>query len=128
MSWGADLQRLAKKGQHDVGQLARAVKIELFSRVVLQTRVDTGRLKGNWQIQDNTKPQGEVERKDHTELDDMDAASEANILNGSTKDSITYFVNNLPYAKKYEELDAMVATSVRETRQIVKEQIRKIRR
>jgi len=123
MSWADDLRRLADKGGHNLGELARAVKIELFSGTSLDTRVDTGRLRGNWQIQEFSKPQGTLKRTDPS-----GAQVNAEIVAKASSDGVTYFVNNLPYAKKFEELDAMVARNVARVRQNVKEQIRKLRR
>jgi len=123
MSWADDLRRLADKGGYDLGELARAVKIELFSGTSLDTRVDTGRLRGNWQIQESTIPSGTLKR-----LDPTGAQVSSEIVAKSSRDGVTYFVNNLPYAKKFEELDAMVARNVARVRHNVKEQIRDLRR
>jgi len=107
MSWADHLDRLVTKGGKDLGKLCKALKVELFSGVVTDTRWKTGRLRGNWQIQENTAPTGTVDTLDPTgELTKTKVSSE------STASGVTYFVNNLPYAKVYEEKDAMVARNV----------------
>lgn len=123
MSWANDIRRLAKKGGHDLGELCRATKVELFSGVTADTRVDTGRLRGNWQTQEGRKPSGAIERTDKT-----GASVNAEINATASKDGVTYFVNNLPYAKKWEEEDAMVGRNVARVRQIVRALAAKIRR
>ena len=115
MSWDKDLQRIAKKGQEDMGKFARAVKIELFSGVVLDTRVKTGLLRGNWQISENSPASGEIER-----LDKTGAVVISEITGQSSEDGVTYLVNNLPYAIVYEEKDAMVGRNVARLQQNVK--------
>jgi len=122
MSWAADLERLASKGGKDLGKLAMAIKIELFSGIVEQTRVDTGRLKGNWQIQEN-KPTGNIlDRKDPS-----GSAVTSEINKGASGDGLTYFTNHLPYAKTYENIDGMVGRSVARVRQIVKDEVKALR-
>lgn len=107
MSWAEHIKRLTDKGGKDLGKLCKAIKIELFSGVVADTRVDTGRLRGNWQIQEGTAAKGEVDT-----LDPTGSAVTADINSKSSEDGVTYFTNNLPYAKVYEEKDAMVARNV----------------
>jgi len=107
MSWADDLAKLTTKGGSDLGELAQAIKIELFSGVVLDTRVDTGRLRGNWSIQENTPALGVLDREDKSgQMVLQEVAAE------STPSGLTYFTNNLPYAEVYEEKDAMVTTNV----------------
>jgi hypothetical protein len=122
MSWAKDLQTLATKGGHDLGELCKAVKIELFSGIVNDTRVDTGRLRGNWQIQENAPATREIER-----LDKAGTTVIAEIQDKSTPSGLTYFANNLPYARVYEDKDAMVGRNVRRVRKNVGEQAKMIR-
>jgi TonB-dependent SusC/RagA subfamily outer membrane receptor len=96
-----------KKGGEDLGELCKAVKIAMFSSVVMRTRVDTGRLRGNWQIQESAPANGELDR-----LDKNGSIVSDEVVAKSTARGHTFFVNNLPYAKVYEEKDAMVATSI----------------
>lgn len=122
MSWAADLQKLTTKGQKDLGQLCKAIKVELFSGVVEETRVDTGRLRGNWQIQENAPASGQLERTDKNGTIVM-----KEIADKSSADGLTFFVNNLPYAKVYEEKDAMVGRNVARVKQNVENMARKVK-
>ena len=107
MSWSDKINKLVESGKHDLGKLSRAIKIELFTDIVSNTRVDTGRLKGNWQIQENEPAKSEIDRIDKT-----GGVVNAEIERGATANGVTYFTNNLPYAKKYEEIDGMVINAV----------------
>jgi hypothetical protein len=135
MSWTDDLQKLCTKGGHDLGELAKAIKIEAFSGIVSDTRVADpstwknpvpgyvgGRLRGNWQIQENTQASGELERTDPS-----GAAVTSEVNAKSTEDGLTYFVNNLPYAAVYEEKDGMVQRNVERVKAGIKLMADKLR-
>lgn len=122
MSWSDDLLTLTTKGQKDLGELAKAIKINIFSGVVRDTRVDTGRLRGNWQIQENSPAGGTIER-----LDKSGETVQKDIKERSTKAGLTYFTNNLPYAKVYEEKDAMVARNIARVKNNVAKMAREIK-
>jgi len=121
MSWSSDLNKLTTKGGHDLGKLARAIKIGLFNGTVRDTRVDTGRLRGNWQTSENTKASGVLDRTDKS-----GAIVEAEILKGATESGKTFFTNNLSYANVYEEKDAMVGRNVARIRQNVRMEAKKL--
>lgn len=122
MNWADKLEMLAKKGGQDLGKLCKAVKVEIFSGVVSDTRVATGRLRGNWQIQENAPTTSPIDRVDPT-----GSMVEAEIESKSTEEGRTYFVNNLPYAKTYEEKDAMVGRNVARVKRNINEQVKRLR-
>jgi len=122
MSWAADLNRLADKGKHDLGELAKAVKIQLFGQVTRLTRVDTGRLRGNWQVNENAPSGKPIDR-----LDPSGNAVMSEIKSKASENGKTYLTNHLPYAKVYEEKDAMVGRSVVLVRKAVKDEIKRLR-
>lgn len=136
MSWAAKLKTIADKGKVDLGELCKSVKIELFSGVVSDTRVGNpsawksppppgyvgGRLRGNWQTQETIKPSGQIDR-----IDPTGSAVQAEIEATASADGVTYFVNNLPYAKVWEEEDAMVARNVARVYQIVTKKARELK-
>ena len=135
MDWSADLIKLASKGGRDIGELCKAVKVEMFSEIASLTRVGNpdfwkgkaprgyvgGRLRGNWQIQENTMPSGELERIDKT---GDKVVSEVESM--ASEDGVTYFVNNIPYAEVWEENDMMVGSAVARLDSIIKEEARKL--
>lgn len=116
MSFASDLERIASAHGDRAGEWARAVKIELFSSVVDLTRVDTGRLKGNWQIQEGSPATGELDRKDSS-----GGKVKAEIEHKATPVGLTYLANNLPYAMTWEKKDAMVGRSVARLRKNVRD-------
>ena len=122
MSWSKDLEKLTTKGGHDLGDLMKAVKIEMFSGIVRDTRVATGRLRGNWQIQEHGPASGTLDREDKS-----GSAVNAEVLKGATENGRTYFTNNLPYAIVYEEKDAMVRRNVIRVMQNIKAMAKKIK-
>ncbi|WP_237133808.1 hypothetical protein [Pseudohongiella sp. O18] len=107
MSFLSDMNRITKRISSDVDQLGRAVKMEVFSGVILDTRVDTGRARGNWQASENVPMSGEVDRLDTNGSAVIDEVSSK--INGI---SLSYLTNNLPYIGVLEEKDAMVARNV----------------
>lgn len=122
MTWADDLKKLTDKGSQNLAELCKSIKVEIFSGVVSDTRVDTGRLRGNWQIQENSPATGEIER-----LDKSGSIINKEIDQKSTADGLTYFVNNLPYAKLYEEKDAMVARNIVRVKSNVSDMARKVK-
>jgi len=122
MGWSQQLEKLTTKGGHDLGELMKAVKIEMFSGIVSDTRVDTGRLRANWQIQENSPSSGTLDR-----IDKSGSIVNSEILSKATENGTTYFVNNLPYAVVYEEKDAMVRRNIARVKQNIKNMARKIK-
>ena len=110
------LDRLAAHIGATLDETVRAVKISLFSGVIRDTRVDTGRLRGNWQTTTGA-PAGASTQN----------TSEAAALSGVqsvTTDRVDYLTNNLPYAAVWEEKDGMVARNVARIERTIREQLR----
>lgn len=107
MSFEADMRRIAAKIDASAEQLGRAVKLELFKGTIQDTRVDTGRLRGNWQTSEEAPILAQIDR-----LDPQGSAAIAEAQSVVQGVSLTYMTNNLPYASVYEEKDAMVAKNV----------------
>lgn len=125
MSFTSQLHQISRKTANDIDTLIRAIKIEIFRRVIMNTRVDTGRAKGNWQITEGSPAKGEVENFD-TSTGGQLSAEKLMEMNTVIKGiSLSYLTNNLPYIHKLEELDAMVATAVLQVEQIIKENARR---
>lgn len=97
----------AKEARRD---RVKAVTLRIFRGVVLATRVDTGRLRGNWQVGEGSPPNGTLEREDPSGRETL---SEGNreILSASG-DEILWLHNGLPYAVVWENEDKMVAGNV----------------
>ena len=111
--------RLAEVLGAEIEQTMRAVKISLFNGVILSTRVDTGRLRGNWQASAGQPVDAQIER-----LDPSGAEAQAQVAGTVTGYGVDYLSNNLPYAEVWEERDGMVAKNVARIGRTVNEAIK----
>jgi hypothetical protein len=94
-----DLSKILDKAKNNASQVARAVALELEGRVVQKSPVDSGRLRGNWNIGING-----VNLKEYpTDKSGSEANSRAigALSNFKLGDSI-FITNNLPYTHKLE--------------------------
>lgn len=97
--FGADIAAFAKAAGASIDETVRAVTIELFSGVIEQTPVDTGRARGNWQCTTESPATGETDRLDPSGRDAMAEVS----ANAAGVGGVTYLTNNLPYILPLEE-------------------------
>lgn len=101
----------------------RKISLEIFSRIVLKSPVDTGRFRGNWQVSIGSTPNGTLELDDRNGTATITQAAAS--LMGVNAGDIVYLANNLPYAMRLEEgysLQApqgMVSLTVQEFSDIV---------
>jgi hypothetical protein len=105
VQFNVDLNRILKKAGDNASGIARKVALELYSKVVSKSPVDSGRLRGNWNVNVNSI--------DTTEYP-IDASSLGSMPSGagllrsvsalsSFKIGDTIFVtNNMPYVYKLE--------------------------
>lgn len=83
-------------------KVIRGTLLSFTSRVIKETPVDTGRLRGNWQASLNVPENLPVERVQASP--EGIANSDANsALNNLKLGDIFWFTNNLPYARRIEE-------------------------
>lgn len=73
---------------------------DLFTAIIQDTPVDTGRLKGNWQVGINTLPGGETNNLDPDGGETVHNCIE--VLGGFKFGDYVFFVNNAPYAELIE--------------------------
>lgn len=105
MSFSADLRRVSTKLGTSLDQTRRAVIVELYGSVILDTPVDTGRARGNWQTSVG-QPVGGVIARD----DKGGSAATAQVSSNLGKLGDTVFMsNNLPYIEGLEEGDSKQA-------------------
>lgn len=109
---------LAKVMGREVDEVIRATKIALFNGVIRDTRVDTGRLRGNWQTTTGYPAGGDLER-----LDPTGAAAMQDVMAGVKPDTVDFLTNNLPYAEVWEERDGMVARNAARIERNLKEAV-----
>jgi len=103
--------------------LVLAGKISLLNAVVRDTRVDTGRLKGNWQVGHNSSAgQASILRKDKT-----GSKVRVDIVATVRPDGVDYLTNNLVYAEVWEERDGMVAKNAARVEQLLRRKLGAVR-
>jgi hypothetical protein len=133
MSFTADVHRIAEKIGVNAATLAEASVIELFSSVIKDTPVDTGRLRGNWQTTENSPASGTLDRVE-PEGDGGPAIFE--VLQNVNDTGLFYLTNNLPYAAtvefdRHSEIKApkgMVRINAKRIKRIVRKEARKLSR
>ena len=121
MSFSADLSKYARKTINNAANVSRAAKISLFSGIISDTRVDTGRLRGNWQTSTGAPKLAEIERE-------FPEGTPDSVLFQETMENVTafgadYMTNNLPYAVVMEEKDGMVAKNMARVERNLKEAV-----
>jgi hypothetical protein len=84
-----------------VEQFRRGVVLKLFSSVILDTPVDTGRLRANWRTNVASPNLTTSDAKDPTGVGAINEVKN-NSGDGTGKDISVYFSNSLPYAYRIE--------------------------
>lgn len=126
MSFSSDIRAWSKKTQDAATRIIRGSALEIFGAIVRRTPVRTGRLRGNWQCEINTIPDGEVNT---TASQALSRVSKKTSLMKLT-DRI-YLVNNLPYAGVIENgsstqaPNGMVKVTIAEWQRIVAQQAKR---
>jgi len=110
-----DISAFAKATNSTLDEASRAIKIALFTGVILDTRVKTGRLRGNWQTTTGSPANGEIDR-----LDPGGSSAINEAVSGVTGFGVDYLTNNLPYAEVWEDRDGMIAKNMARIDQIVR--------
>jgi hypothetical protein len=132
MSFTADVHRIAEKMGVNAATLAEATVIELFSSVIADTPVDTGRLRGNWQTTKNSPAQGDLERKQKPKRSGPATLEAFTNVDGT---GLFYLTNTLPYAERvefdgYSKIKAprgMVRINAKRIKQILRKEARELR-
>ena len=102
MSFALNVGKWAKSSLEEIEDLNKAVILEFFTSVILDTPVLEGRLRGNWLVSSDDPATGTIDL-----LDPTGAKTTQNVqnfvkaLNGKQNFSV-YLTNNLPYAYRIE--------------------------
>lgn len=121
MSFTLDIKKFAQKTDSTLDEAARAIKISLFNGVIRDTRVDTGRLRGNWQTTTGAPATGKVDRQDKVAQGTNGGKAMDDVVKTVKGDTVDYLTNNLPYAQVWEERDGMIDKNMARIDRIVKE-------
>lgn len=94
------VDRWAGKAERRMLYVARHVPIECLRMIIWLSPVDTGRFRGNWQVQIGSVPDGELYLVDPA--GDATLSKGTAVAMGLTEGDIVYIANNLPYAMRLE--------------------------
>jgi hypothetical protein len=122
-----DVAKFARKTSSTMGEAARAIKISLFNGVIRDTRVDTGRLRGNWQTSTGRPILTQIERLDRIPQGADGGESQTQVIATVTPDGVDYMTNNLPYAEVWEERDGMIAKNMARIQRNVNKAVKDVR-
>jgi len=132
MGFKDDIDRFAKKYEERAERVVKSSVLELSKRVVMESPVDTGRFRANWNVAigspdltieevDFSGSDAEQKSADHA-FDQIERA----VTNGEFVGNAAYITNNLPYGPALEyghsqkSPDGMVRISVANWPAIVK--------
>ena len=118
--FAADISAFAKATNSRLDEAARAIKIDLFTGVIMDTRVDTGRLRGNWQTTTGAPASGESGREDKIPQGSPGGGAYDDAVGSVRAYTVDYLTNNLPYAEVWEDRDGMIAKNMARIDQIVR--------
>ena len=102
-----DIRAFAEKTEETLEDVDRGFKLAILTDVVRNTRVDTGRLRGNWQVSTGSPAAGETGR-----LQPQSPAPSPEEVAKILPFSSTWFTNNVPYAVVWEERDGMLGLAI----------------
>ena len=105
-SFALDIEKFTKKTGARMDLVIRKVSLELLTKIIARTPVDTGRARANWQVSLNGPPSGQVDS-----IFEGAGALPGNIgailighqlsqINGHTT---VYIANNVPYILRLED-------------------------
>lgn len=100
------LAEFAKKAGGNADLVVQKVALDIFSRVVMRTPVDSGRARGNWQLTVGQAASGEISRDDKANYGSPPSSallsSAAGTLASFQVGPSIFIVNNLPYINRLE--------------------------
>ena len=130
-SFSADLREFAKRTNRTISQTLTGTALELATRMVMKSPVDTGRFRGNWQI-----GEGGPDLRTDSDYDKQPLGSAPSAgtfarwqdqLESVVPGTVIYVTNNLPYARRLEydgwskqAPAGMVRVTVAEYQQIIR--------
>ena len=99
-SWERDMRRLRGLTEKKMTKVYRIAVMETTKDIIMDTPVDEGRLRGNWQAGINDQPSGQLDLLDKTGMATIGRIPA--IIAPLQCDQSLVFCNNLPYAVPIE--------------------------
>ena len=100
MSFSTQIAEFGPRAAARINDIRRGVTMKLFSAIILDTPVDEGTLRANWQCTLDAPATGTLERQDKSGR--IPIAEAQTVTNASDGDTPVFLTNNLPYAVKIE--------------------------
>jgi len=129
MSFAGDIRKFRSKTKERTEKVFRGTALSLLGKVILRTPVDTGRLRGNWQVNIGKAPTGTTEDTDQNGGPTINKGGF--VIDGLQIGKSLFIVNNLEYAEDIENGGSnqapagMLKVTVAEYQDIVRQQTRK---
>ena len=99
MSFSEQVAQFAQAARESISETQRAIVLELFSSVVMDTPVSTGRARGEWLTSNGVPITTLANRLD---MSGLEAVSDIVAAIPRTGDITMYLTNNLPYITPLE--------------------------
>lgn len=96
----ADVSRFLRKYRDRMDIVFRKVALDMFTKVIMRSPVDTGRFRGNWQVAIGRVPDGVLDLTDKSGRATISKATAASM--NLRAGQVIYLANNLPYARRLE--------------------------
>lgn len=95
-----DISKWVEKAGARADLVVRKVGIDMFTKVIMKSPVDTGRFRGNWQTGIGSIPSGVLEAADKAGGSTISRMT--GTVQGAKAGDVIYLSNNVPYALKLE--------------------------
>lgn len=107
MTFTADISKFISKAKGKEEIVIRKIGLELFTKVVMKSPVDTGRFRGNWNLSVNIPDVSTSDATDKKPFGSQPSATlfgkaESNVSRWKINDNAIYIANGLPYAERLE--------------------------
>lgn len=99
-SFEIDIARFVAKAKGNIDLVIRKIALDMFTRVILKSPVDTGRFRGNWQVAIESIPSGTLALDDKTGTATISKVTAVTL--GLRAGQTITLVNNLAYARALE--------------------------
>lgn len=95
--FAVNVKKWAGKTGLDAKQVVRAATLEVYTRVIQKSPVDTGRFRGNWQVDQRGFDWDKQDKTGSVTIQTVTADVMKSEVGG-----VTSLINNLPYAERLE--------------------------
>ena len=105
------LDKMAKEHVGQGTKILRKLVLDILGDTVLNTRVDQGTMRNNWQVSRNVKPSHSLDKGDKTGMSAISRAGRS--LRVVNENDTVFIYNNLDYTEIWENKDKMLKSAIR---------------